>query len=79
MTKINDGGPAFPRTGQTDGITTTEQDGMSRRDWLAGLAMQGEVAGFPDDESWDAPDLAQWAYRVADAMIAEGDKGSVAV
>ena len=37
---IDDGGPAFPRTGHTDGITSTEHEGMRLRDHFAGLAMQ---------------------------------------
>jgi hypothetical protein len=38
---INDGGPAFPKTGHPhDQI----QDGMSLRQWFAGIAMQGILA-----------------------------------
>ena len=49
---------------------------MSRRDWLAGLAMQSIIAKYGITESHS--DLIVWAiesYAFADAMIAEGDKG----
>ena len=71
MTEINDGGPAFPHTGETNGITTTEQDGMSRRDWLAGLAMQGLLSSGDRRGTWAI--LSAMSYKVADTMIAEGN------
>lgn len=75
----NDGGPAFPKAPRS--WTDDLQNGMSLRDWLAGMAMNGMFADpsyqdtdlekpitiFPDDIVTDA-------YRVADAMIAEGKK-----
>ena len=63
---INDGGAAFP---------FHTQSGMSRRDWLAGLAMQGRLSktdilgGFTSMTSF-----AEWCYGVSDAIIAAGDK-----
>lgn len=56
--------------------------GQSRRDWLAGLAMQAELCGSASresaDDQYESQDdydgLSGWAYAVADAMIAEGRK-----
>ena len=56
----NDGGPAFPFSDDVD------CEGMSLRDWFAGLAMQGMMASgsqAPDDR------LAAEAYAAADAML----------
>lgn len=60
MAEINDGGRAFP-------VPELNLDvGMSLRDWLAGLAMQGIVA-----HSGDAPAaIGRRAYLIADAMLA---------
>ena len=89
MTKPNDGGPAFPRPPVFIGDGNHAdwwfmQDGMSRRDWLAGLVLQGvvsdpqtlcgmklagEQAGLPTNTV-----ITKMAYELADAMIAEGDK-----
>lgn len=52
--------------------------GILRRDWLAGLAMQGMLANMPDKpmpemvEHWDA--IPSLAYKQADAIIEEGKK-----
>jgi len=45
-------------------------DGITRRDWLAGLAMQGLLANSACE--FNPKDLADFAYKNADAMIAEG-------
>ena len=46
---------------------------VSRRDWLAGMAMQGMVAN-PTCDNLDDARIAMGAYRMADAMIAESDR-----
>lgn len=59
---IDTGGPAFP---------VGSYAGMTLRDWLAGMAMQGLLAG----DSSNTPDVcAEWAYKYADAMLAEKSK-----
>ncbi len=74
-----DGGPAFPNVVETyqdrDGqlqIVKESASGMSLRDWFAGQALAGLVAQTrtlrPDVE-------ANYAYKLADAMIAERAKG----
>lgn len=43
-------------------------NGMSLRDYFAAKAMQGEVAACQSERA-KADDVAEFAYRVADAMI----------
>ena len=71
MTRIDDGGPAYPgrkREFASDGTYLREcpVPGKSLRDWFAGLAMWGFLSRM--DGPWtEAP---EHAYRVADAMLA---------
>ena len=67
----NDGGPAFPQTAQVEFL---RQNGMSLRDWFAGQAIGcAAYSGFlRENERW--PDLSRWAYKLADAMLAERSK-----
>ena len=59
---INDGGPAFPRTG-ADGHTSP-QSGMTLRDYFAAAALQGLLAYDADCSS-----AIGLAYHTADAML----------
>lgn len=58
MSEIKDGGPAFP---------TFDMNGMSLRDWFAGMAIRIET--HPGNFSRDTYLIAQSAYALADAMI----------
>lgn len=83
----NDGGPAFPfiTWRSPDGmIGVRASDGMSLRDWFAGLAMQAAFAGPGarmvadrdgryDQTNWGEV-VAANAYEMADAMLAEREK-----
>ena len=77
--KQNDGGPAFPTVRNHEVLDErVPYPGMTLRDWFAGQALTGmfasEGAG-PSEMSWgDLPDMAQHAYRTADAMLAERRK-----
>lgn len=68
----NDGGPAFAAHAIDKLAGSCIQEGMSLRDWFAGLALQGILSGpcsksgVPLREWFDAP---QQAYNLADAMI----------
>ena len=82
MSRSNNGGPAFPRTGflsSLEGNTAIAydnypQDGMSLRDWFAGQALAGIMAGGSDTSN-----AVEWApeeaYAVADAMLAARMEG----
>lgn len=63
----NDGGPAFPYRHRTGDMVATR--GMTLRDWFAGQALSGQLAN-PTFTS-DTIALAQWAYKYADALLAE--------
>ncbi len=69
ISDIKDGGPAFPHT-VVDNSTNFDPDvnhsGLSIRDYFAVKAMQGMMHDVtnPNGEA-----IAEWAYRVADAML----------
>lgn len=68
MSKINDGGPAFPAA--VDRMVI--QNGMSLRDWFAGQALAGVVvqcAGDTVRKGTIAGHMAARAYEIADAML----------
>ena len=77
--KRDDGGQAFPCP-QDSVNQNTPSLGMTRRDWLAGLAMQGMAAGpyWCENFTADKPEflsaVAVAAYAMADAIISEGKK-----
>ena len=64
---IDDGGPAFPVD-----RAARKHDGMSLRDWFAGMAMQGLLSD-PRYEGTQAQ-AVESSYRTADAMLAERKK-----
>lgn len=55
-----------------NGSTLPGSNGLTKREWYAGLAMQGMLS----DNNFDFPaeDIARVAFEMADAMLAEGDK-----
>lgn len=59
------GGPAFPAPAGVSHITT---QGMTLRDWFAGLAMHGFLSNKHDALTYSDDD-AMWAYRIADEML----------
>lgn len=66
------GGPAFPWCGDLNECPTMNL-GMTLRDYFAAKAMQGWTSNpLPNDSS--IQDVAAWAYRQADAMLAERAK-----
>ena len=75
----NDGGPAFPHQWfDQKGFVTIERrvDGMSLRDWFAGQVVAGYMAGAGHNADMSMPDLAEHVYQMADAMLAEREKGN---
>lgn len=67
MTKINDGGPAFPTY---NALSHCDEGGMSMRDYFAAKAMQGFNANSHDQMvSWSFETVADYSYKQADAML----------
>lgn len=75
---MNDGGPAFPRAAfshnnpSIDAFDSDPVDGMSLRDWFAGMALQGLTACT--HRTFNPEALAKDSFIAADAMIAEREK-----
>ena len=79
MSAMNDGGPAFPRDTKwiLDGsVSQSGSKGMSLRDWFAGMALQGLLAGNTGEYSSEsyARNSSAHAYQVADAMLAARER-----
>lgn len=74
MTKIDDGGPAFPHVA-SDGHPDY-RCGMSLRDWFAGQALAGFVQQADLVEEYRHKFIAKSCYRLADAMLAARKAGS---
>lgn len=79
MSKINDGGPAFPVSGDVGNLEEWKH-GISLRDYFAAKALpavysdyctSARALGF--DEDWKTG-VAIDAYAMADAMLAEREK-----
>lgn len=70
------GGRIYPSVGEfPQHPSKIERLGITRRDWLAGLAMQGELASQSPSSEWHKPNkLVKRVYMFADAMIAESNK-----
>lgn len=68
----NHGGPAFPHPGfappDGGGIVAYPEFGMSLRDYAAIAAMRSIITGSSFDPI-SAKDVADGAYRIADAML----------
>lgn len=87
--KIEDGGPAFPqldvtaceRDGHGDLIDpfTSVSGGMSLREHFAGKVVQAAITGhlshYGHENYWAPKDIADYAYEVADAMLAASKAG----
>lgn len=73
MTKdVKTGGPAFP--GPIHPLTYSGSlEGMSLRDWFAGMALQG-YRSQKGGHLFTKESVVSWAYQDADAMIQERDK-----
>jgi hypothetical protein len=68
--QINDGGPALPTADayHPSGQIAYGRKGMSLRDWFAGQALAGLLAGrFSTGDK--APNWANSSYAIADAML----------
>jgi hypothetical protein len=70
MAKQN-GGPVTPQDG---GPWNGGAPGMSRRQWLAGMAMCGQLSSEPEDVEYESALVAKRSYNLADAMLAEEER-----
>lgn len=81
MTDMKDGGPAFPNTEvyhPHDGSGMWQgADGMSLRDWFAGMALQGYSSNQEHLDTHTHEETAELAYIAADAMLAKRDRDPV--
>lgn len=80
MTTKKDGGPAFPRT---CGHCGSDVAGMSLRDFFAGMALQSYMASYHNDhvhviKGIEIPEVAETAYKIADAFLEEREKNEQA-
>jgi len=85
---IDDGGPAFPVAGYDNPNHGRQYgvNGMSLRDWFAGMAMQGALACPTPSNQWDAMAssvglsvddfLGKRMFQLADAMLAARKGGA---
>ncbi|MEN4889168.1 hypothetical protein [Erwinia billingiae] len=81
MSSKETGGPAFPELGNVGHNSDWQLDnGMTLRDYFAAKALPDLIAGYSRNQGsgpyLDAsPDeIAHWAYRYADAMLAARSK-----
>ena len=82
MNAPNDGGPAFPTKREALDPRATGwsmQEGMTLRDWFAGMALQGYLAGrnhhpTSDPSGFEATKSAKQCYGYADAMLAARER-----
>jgi len=78
MSKIDDGGPAFPLSAHPShgyGPGVSVEAGMSRRQWLVGLAMQPLISIFLKEQGggyWKQQHAAisKEAHQLADSILA---------
>jgi hypothetical protein len=67
MSKVNDGGTAFP--------IIDENAGLSIRDYMAAVALQGIFTSTASERTYpNKHDVAAAAYAYADAMLEERKK-----
>jgi hypothetical protein len=89
MSKIEDGGPAFPRVGHewkkripNEAVYPTNYEaplpGMSLRDWFAGQVMDHMITlSLDSDGGWSPENVANGCYNLADAMLAARKTGGL--
>ena len=65
--------PAFPRNGHA-GAATIDESGMSYRQWLVGMALQGLAAHHGSGGTVDVQSAAALAVVWADSVLRELDQ-----
>ena len=63
---------AFPRVTKLG----EHAPGMELRDWLAGMALSGMLAGRNPGSNYTPEEAACYAYQISDAMLAERERNA---
>ena len=73
MEETDQGGYVYPMRMTIEELHRAHHwsEGITRRDWLAGMAMQGLLSS---DTELDLDNFVRQCYLIADAMIEEGRK-----
>ncbi len=75
---MKDGGSAFPCFAHPNSKNGQGMSGMSLRDYFAAKALQGMLShpglSKTDGSDYGPSDVAQAAFELADAMLAEREK-----
>jgi hypothetical protein len=61
--------PAFPG-GNPSRYDGRIADGLTKREWFAGMALQGWLASWHDKPVEDYEHIAEASFAIADAMLA---------
>jgi len=79
--EVNSGGYVYPQPecetkGEFYTHSSSSEGGITRRDWLAGLAMQGILSNptYISHNAVNSRFQVDMCYLIADAMIAEGGR-----
>ena len=78
MNGDKDGGQAFPLSvhpGHGYGPKASTEPGMTLRDWFAGQALASTAKMENPQGGYDSTAISEWCYSMADAMLAEREKG----
>jgi len=59
--------PAMP-------VQFADWNGLTKREYFAGLAMQGLMSGIQEDTEWNFEEYSSTAVGMADALLKELDK-----
>ena len=86
MSKINDGGPAFPtENARQTGPSSWHEEGMTLRDYFAAKALpimwdayDKGYCGLNDQDEPNVKTIAAGAYQLADAMLKAREEGGAA-
>ena len=71
---IDTGGPAFPLHSEVRPSLDTDWCGMTLRDYFAAKTLQALLTGRTREGVAQPDVFAEWAYKYADAMLAEKNK-----
>jgi hypothetical protein len=64
--------PAMPihKLGSITNVLETVNEGLTKREHFAAMAMQGFISDFENHSSMDLNEMAEWSAGMADALLA---------